>query len=43
MQDLRNKGVNLVKGNLDDSNSVEQAVKNVDSVFLMGTPFEDGN
>jgi uncharacterized protein YbjT (DUF2867 family) len=41
-QDLRNKGANILKGDLDDSDSLEQAVKDVDSVFLMGTPFEDG-
>jgi uncharacterized protein YbjT (DUF2867 family) len=31
-----------VKGDLDDSDSLEHAVKDVESVFLMGTPFEDG-
>jgi uncharacterized protein YbjT (DUF2867 family) len=41
-QDLRNKGANLVKGDLDDPDSLEQAVNGVDSIFLMGTPFEDG-
>jgi uncharacterized protein YbjT (DUF2867 family) len=41
-QDLRNKGANIVKGDLDDSDSLERAVKDVQSVFLMGTPFEDG-
>jgi uncharacterized protein YbjT (DUF2867 family) len=41
-QDLRQKGANIVKGDLDDSDSLERAVKNVQSVFLMGTPFEDG-
>ena len=41
-QDLRNKGAKLVKGDLDDSDSLERAVKDVQSVFLMGTPFEDG-
>jgi uncharacterized protein YbjT (DUF2867 family) len=41
-QDLRNKGANIVKGDLDDSDSLERAVKDVESVFLMGTPFEDG-
>jgi uncharacterized protein YbjT (DUF2867 family) len=41
-QDLRNKGANIVKGDLDDSDSLEHAVKDVESVFLMGTPFEDG-
>jgi uncharacterized protein YbjT (DUF2867 family) len=41
-QDLRNKGANVVKGDLDDSDSLERAAKDVDSIFLMGTPFEDG-
>jgi uncharacterized protein YbjT (DUF2867 family) len=41
-KDLRNKGANIVKGDLDDSDSLERAVKDVESVFLMGTPFEDG-
>jgi uncharacterized protein YbjT (DUF2867 family) len=41
-QDLRNKGANIVKGDLDDSDSLEQAVNGIDSIFLMGTPFEDG-
>jgi uncharacterized protein YbjT (DUF2867 family) len=41
-QDLRNKGANIVKGDLDDSGSLERAVKDVQSIFLMGTPFEDG-
>jgi uncharacterized protein YbjT (DUF2867 family) len=41
-QDLRNKGANIVKGDLDDPDSLERAVKDVESIFLMGTPFEDG-
>ncbi|HYY67227.1 MAG TPA: NmrA/HSCARG family protein [Nitrososphaeraceae archaeon] len=41
-QDLRNKGANIVKGDLDDPNSLQHAVKDVESIFLMGTPFEDG-
>jgi uncharacterized protein YbjT (DUF2867 family) len=41
-QDLRNKGANVVKGDLDDTGSSERAVKDVESIFLMGTPFEDG-
>jgi len=41
-KDLRNKGADIVKGDLDDSDSLEDAVKDVDSIFLMGTPFEDG-
>jgi uncharacterized protein YbjT (DUF2867 family) len=42
VQDLRNKGANIVKGDLDDSDSLERAVKDVESIFLMGTPLEDG-
>jgi uncharacterized protein YbjT (DUF2867 family) len=41
-QDLRNRGANIVKGHLDDSDSLEHAVEDVESIFLMGTPFEDG-
>jgi uncharacterized protein YbjT (DUF2867 family) len=41
-QDLGNRGANIVKGDLDDSDSLKRAVKDVESVFLMGTPFEDG-
>src|SRR6185437_558729 len=41
-QDLRNRGANIVRGDLDDSDSLKRAVKDVQSVFLMGTPFEDG-
>jgi uncharacterized protein YbjT (DUF2867 family) len=41
-QDLRNMGASIVKGDLDDPNSLQHAVKDVQSVFLMGTPFEDG-
>jgi uncharacterized protein YbjT (DUF2867 family) len=41
-QDLRNKGANVVKADLDDSDSLERAAKDVESIFLMGTPFEDG-
>src|ERR1051325_7160527 len=41
-QDLRNRGAKIVKGDLDDSDSLKRVVKNVESVFLMGTPFEDG-
>src|SRR5918912_1640673 len=40
--DLRNRGANILKGDLDDSDSLEHAVKDVESIFLMGTPFEDG-
>ena len=41
-QDLRNRGANIIKGDLDDSDSLIRAVNDVESIFLMGTPFEDG-
>src|SRR3954462_5141389 len=41
-QDLNDKGANIIKRDLDDSDSLYYAVNNVESVFLMGTPFEDG-
>lgn len=41
-QHLKNKGAILVQGNLDDSDFLKRAIKGVDSIFLMGTPFEDG-
>jgi len=41
-QELKNNGANLVKGDLNDFDSLEQAVNGIDSIFLMGTPFEDG-
>ena len=41
-QDLRNRGAKILKGDLDDSDSLKHTVKDVQSVFLMGTPFEDG-
>jgi len=42
VQDLVNKGAKIVKGDLNDPDSVRHAVKEIDSIFLMGTPFEDG-
>jgi uncharacterized protein YbjT (DUF2867 family) len=41
-QDLVNKGANIVKGDLDDPDSLQHAVKDIESIFLMGTPYEDG-
>src|SRR5215472_9184204 len=41
-QHPKNKGAILVQGNLDDSDFLKRAIKGVDSIFLMGTPFEDG-
>jgi uncharacterized protein YbjT (DUF2867 family) len=32
----------LVKGDLNNLDSLEQAVNGIDSIFLMGTPLEDG-
>jgi len=41
-EDLHDKGANIIKGDLDDSDSLIHAVNDVESIFLMGTPFEDG-
>jgi uncharacterized protein YbjT (DUF2867 family) len=41
-QDLHDKGANIIKGDLDDSDSLIRVVNDVESIFLMGTPFEDG-
>ena len=41
-QELKNEGANLVKGDLNNLDSLEQAVNGVDSIFLVGTPVEDG-
>src|ERR671939_791325 len=41
-QDLRTRGASIVKGDLDDSDSLQRTVKDMESIFLMGTPFEDG-
>ena len=40
--DLVNKGAIVVKGDLNDPDSLRHAVKDIESIFLMGTPFEDG-
>jgi uncharacterized protein YbjT (DUF2867 family) len=44
IQDLANGGANIIKGDLDDPDSLRQAVKDrdIDSIFLMGTPIEGG-
>jgi len=42
IQDLENRGANIVEGNLDDPDSLQQVLKNIESIFLMGTPIEDG-
>jgi uncharacterized protein YbjT (DUF2867 family) len=41
-QDLHDKGAIIIKGDLDDYDSLYQAVNDVESIFLMGTPLEDG-
>lgn len=41
-QNLRNLGAKLIKGDLDNPDSLEQATNGLDSVFLMGTWTEDG-
>ena len=41
-QNLRNLGAKLIKGDLDNPDSLEQATNGLDSVLLMGTPLEDG-
>ena len=41
-QELKKEGADLVKGDLNNLDSLEQAVNGVDSIFLMGTPLEDG-
>jgi uncharacterized protein YbjT (DUF2867 family) len=41
-QDLVNKGAIVVKGDLNHPDSLRHAVKDIESIFLMGTPFEDG-
>ena len=41
-QNLRNLGAKLIKGDLNNPESLEQATTGVDSVFLMGTFAEDG-
>jgi len=41
-QELKKEGADLVKGDLNNFDSLEQAANGVDSVFLMGTPAGDG-
>lgn len=41
-QELKKEGADLVKGDLNNLDSLEQAVNGVDSIFLMGTPLGDG-
>jgi uncharacterized protein YbjT (DUF2867 family) len=39
---LEEKGVEIVKGDFNDPDSIRKAMKDVDAVFLMGTSFEEG-
>jgi uncharacterized protein YbjT (DUF2867 family) len=39
---LEEEGVEIVKGDFNDPESIRKAMKNVDAVFLMGTSFEEG-
>ena len=39
---LEENGVEIVKGDFNDPNSIRKALKDVDAVFLMGTGFEEG-
>jgi uncharacterized protein YbjT (DUF2867 family) len=41
-QNLRNLGAKIIKGDLDNPDSLEQATNGIDSVFLMGTWVEVG-
>ena len=41
-QDLVNKGAIMIKGDLNNPDSLRHAVKDIESVILMGTRFEDG-
>lgn len=41
-KELENKGFEVVRGDFDDKESLDEAVHGVDGVFLMGTPFEKG-
>lgn len=40
--ELKKLGVDLVKGSFDDPESIEHALRGVDAVFLMGSPFGMG-
>jgi uncharacterized protein YbjT (DUF2867 family) len=39
---LEKEGVEIVKGDFNDPDSIRNAMKDVDAVFLMGTSFEEG-
>ncbi len=40
--ELENLGAEIFKGDFNDNTSVESALKNMDAVFAMGSPFEGG-
>lgn len=40
--DLAKKGAEVHKGDFEDQDSLAEAVRGVDGIFLMGTPFEKG-
>ncbi len=40
--ELKQLGAEIVSGDFDDSNSLAQAAKDVDTVFALSTPFEAG-
>ncbi len=40
--DLATKGAEVARGDFEDIDSLEEAVRGVDGVFLMGTPYEKG-
>lgn len=40
--ELSRKGAEVVRGDFEDRDSIAEAVRGVDGVFLMGTPFEKG-
>src|SRR5690554_4750799 len=39
---VKQQGAELAIGNFDDRDSLVKAMKGVDAVFIMGTPFEAG-
>ena len=39
---LEEEGVEIIKGDFNDPDSIKNAMKDVDAVFLMGTSFEEG-
>jgi len=41
-KELANHGAEVVRGDFDDRESLKEAIRGADGVFLMGTPFEKG-